>query len=381
MLATTTVVLLGIRRQRRRLYNCGENPASSSFVSLAPRFLRTSFRCRNILSHTVPVPSSLFYTNSDTQYPTRHLPKTMENFDRSPSVFAIMTPADNAARDAFSQVAQKMREDKDWNPKARQNIDANEQPVQVSTYGDESESDSGTAPSRTLRPVLKGCYTFDLKIPPKSPALGWTIGGGRFGKDGESPEILLTEKKAKVGVSAGHARLAHNFASGALVISALDSKIMRVNGHQPVDGQCMIHSRTTHLTFGSLMYVLELRKYPTDDRYRDDLRRYKEVHDIPDDEYPSNIRATPADTDLVTEKYLIRNPIGRGATSIVYAGNKRSNGDAVVVKKVMRTAMNAKFITRDIDISRYIGEHVGISVQQDGVWLTYTRDGFVISLM
>ena len=291
----------------------------------------------------------------------------MENFGKIPSLFAILTPANNAARDAFSQVAQKMRGDKGWNPIARQNIDANEQPVQVSTYGNESESDNGTGPSKTLRPILKGFYTFDLEAPPKSPALGWTIGGGKFGKDNQSPEILLTEKKAKAGVSARHAILAHNFTSGALVLSAIDGKVIRVNGQKPEDGQCVIHGRTTSLEFGCLTYTLEVRKYDNDNHYRDHLNLYKVTHAIPDDEYPSNIRATPAESDLITKKYVLRNPIGRGATSVVYAGHKRSNGDAVVVKKIMRTQRNADLIARDIDISRHIGEHVSISVQRDGV--------------
>ena len=277
-----------------------------------------------------------------------------------------MTPANNAARDAFSQVAQKMREDKGWNPNARRNIDAKDQPVQVSTYGDESESDSGTGPSRTLRPVLKGCYTFDLDVPPKSPELGWIIGGGKFGKDDSSPEILLTEKKTKAGVSARHAMLAHNFSSGALLIYALDSKVIRVDGREVVDDQCVIHRRTTCLTFGCLEYTLEVRKYHTDNHYRFHLRIYKATHALPDDEYPTNIRATPADSDLVTERYVLRNAIGRGSTCVVYAGHKRSNGDAVAVKKVMRTETNAEFIARDVYISRYIGEHVGKSVQRNG---------------
>ena len=305
----------------------------------------------------------------------------MDNFKKSPALFAILTPENNAARDAFSQVAQKMREDQGWNPIARQNIDVNEHPVQVSTYGDESESDSGTGPSKTLRPVFGGCYTFDLKVPPKAPALGWMIGGGKFGKDNESPEILLTERKTKDRISTKHAKLAHNFASGALVLSALDTKFIRVDGQELVDGQCLIHKRTTSLIFGDLMYSLELRSYLSEEHYRGHLRGYKETHGLPDDEYPSNIRATTAACDLVTERYVLRNAIGRGATSVVYSGHKRSNGDAVVVKKIMRSKMNAGFIARDVDISKYIGEHVGISVPRDGVWLIYNRDGFVISLM
>ena len=250
----------------------------------------------------------------------------------------------------------------------------------MSTYVDESESDSGAGPAKTLRPVLRGCYTLDLVVPPKTPALGWMIGGGKFGKDSESPEILLTERKSRAGVSARHAMLAHNFASGALVISALDSKVIMVDGRELVDGQCLIHRRTTKLTFGCLMYTLELRKYNTDNHYRDHLTLYKGTHAIPDDEYPSNIRATPADSDLVTERYILRNAIGRGSTCVVYAGHKRSNGDAVAVKKIMRTEMNAAVIARDVNISRYIGEHVGKSMQRNDLWLMYARNGFVLSL-
>ena len=328
---------------------------------------------------TCPKLTSLHKLNLSILPATSH--DTMENFDRLPGLFAILTPFNKAAIDAFSQVAQRMREDKAWNPNARQNIDANEQPVQLSTYGDENENDSGTGPSRTLRPILKGCYTLDLDKAPKSPARGWMLGGGRFDKDNESPEILLTEKKGKDGISARHAILAHNFASGALVLSALDGKVIVVNGRELVDGQCVIHGRTTSLTFGSLVYTLEVRKYQNDEHLREHLRIYKETHAILDDEYPSNIRATPAESDIVTERYVLRNAIGRGATSVVYAGHKRSNGDAVVVKKIMRTKMNAHLIARDVHISRYIGEHVSISVQRGSVWLIYSRDGFVISLI
>ena len=273
-----------------------------------------------------------------------------------------------------------MRDDRGWNLNARQNIDANEQPVQVSTYGDESESDNGTGPSKTLRPILKGCYTLNLEVPPKCPALGWMIGGGKFGKDDESPEILLTERKSQAGISARHAMLAHNFASGALVISALDTKVIRIDGRELVDGQCLIHKRTTSLTFGCLMYTLEVRKYTTDDQFRDHLNIYKEIHGIPDDDYPLNLRASSADCDMVLEKYVLKNPVGYGATSVVYAGQTQTTGAAVAVKKITRTEKNAKAIARDIAISQYIGKHVGESVRRNGVQLMYASDEFVHSL-
>ena len=103
----------------------------------------------------------------------------MDPCDTAVSVFAILIPANNAARDSFSEVAQKLG-DKDWNPGARKNINASKEPIQVSTYSNASESDGGTGPPAKLRPVLTGFYTFDLENAPRQPEKGWLIGGGKF---------------------------------------------------------------------------------------------------------------------------------------------------------------------------------------------------------
>ena len=286
----------------------------------------------------------------------------MENFKKCASIFAILTPANNAARDSFSQVAQKKLDDKDWNPHARQNIMAEQQPTQVSTYSSGSESDGGTEPSKTLRPVLKGCYTFDLDKPPTQPDKGWIIGGGKFSGSDLRPEILLTERRKLNGVSSRHARLAHNFASGALVITATDNSVILINGHEVVDGQRVVHGRITSLEFGSLKYTLEIRTYDADEDYRNHLRSYKQKHGIADDDYPSCLLATPADLDLVYQNYVVKNIVGHGATCVVYAAHERRNGDAVAVKRIRRTWKNAKIIKRDISITTYIGKHVSLSI-------------------
>ena len=50
----------------------------------------------------------------------------------------------------------------------------------TSTYSDESGSDGGTGPPRTIRPVLKGCYIFNFANAPRLPDKGWIIGGGKY---------------------------------------------------------------------------------------------------------------------------------------------------------------------------------------------------------
>ena len=304
----------------------------------------------------------------------------MENFAKCATIFAILTPANSAARDAFSKLAQKMLDDESWNRNARQHIESNNHPVQVSTYDDASESEGGTGPGPKLRPVLRGCYIFDFAKAPGQPDKGWLIGGGKFSKDDQGPDILLTERKAKSGVSSGHARLRHNFQSGALVISVLNGNATWINGHEVVHNQRVIHGLTTSLEFGRLKYDLEVRKYDTDEQYRQHLRVYKANHAIPDDEYPFTIQATPADSDLVTKNYIIKNPIGEGSTCVVYAAHHRWSGTAVAVKKVRRTHENAKAIECDIAISKSIGEHVSESTWCNGHLLIYARIVFAIWL-
>ena len=279
-----------------------------------------------------------------------------------PSVFAILTPANKAAQDSFDRMAEKKLDDKDWNPNARQNIVAHKKSIQaVSTYSNASESDGGTGPTGGRRPVLAGYYTFNFAIPPRQPDKGWLIGGGKFNGGDESPEILLTERKNYDKVSSRHARLAHNFASGALVITASDNNVVVINGIDVVDKKCVIHGTTTSLEFGHVKYLLEVRRYDKDAEFREQLTLYKQNHAIADDDYPSNLLATPADSDLVTQNYVMKNPVGDGATSVVYAAIDKRSGQAVAIKKIRRNKRNANAISRDIEIGKYLGEHVSPS--------------------
>ena len=294
----------------------------------------------------------------------------MESFEECATVFAVLIPANDTARDSFGQVAFRKLEDENWNPNARRNIKVAGQPAFISTYSDESESDGGTGPPRQIRPVLMGSYIFDFAKAPRLPDKGWIIGGGKYSEGDDPPDILLTEKKKNDRVSSRHARLTHNFASGALIITASDNNgnAVTINGHEVVNDQCVIHGRTTSLEFGRLKYTLEVRRYDTDEDHRDHLRSYKQRHGLGDDDYPSCLLATPADSDFVTDKYIMKNPVGDGATSVVYGAIERKTGVAVAIKKVKRTERNAQAVTRDIEVARFIGEHVSLTLETLGVY-------------
>ena len=289
----------------------------------------------------------------------------MESFEESPSVFAVLIPANDSARDSFHQIACKKLEDEGWNPNASRNIKIDRGEAVVSTYSDKSESDGGTGPARKTRPVLKGSYILDFAKAPRLPEKGWIIGGGKYSEGDDPPDILLTEKKKNDRVSSRHASLSHNFTSGALIITASDnnSNVVAINGHEIVNDQCVLHGRTTSLEFGRLKYTLEVRRYDTDEHFRGQLRFYKQRHGLGDDDYPSCLLATPADSDFLTEKYIMKNPVGEGATSVVYGAIERKTGMAVAVKKVKRTERNSQAVRRDIEIANYIGQHVSLSLE------------------
>ena len=287
----------------------------------------------------------------------------MENFEKSGTVFAILIPTNDAARDSFSRLAERMLDDEDWNPNARRHIKAERQLVQVSTYSNASESNSGTGPPKKLRPVMKGYYIFDFAEAPRRPDQGWRLGGGKFGGGDDPPDILLTEKKNNDRVSSRHARLAHNFASGSLVITASDKKVVCINGREFINDQLVIHGRTTSLEFGRLKYILEIHRYDTDVDHRAHLRSYQRKHGLGNDSYPWTLLATPADSDVILQDYIMKNPVGNGATSVVYGAVDIRSLEVVAIKKIRRTEENAQAIECDIKIARYIGKHVSACIR------------------
>ena len=232
----------------------------------------------------------------------------------------------------------------------------------MSTDSSVSESDVGTVTPKTSSPVSVGCYTFDFFEPPGDRGNGWLFGDGKFSGIDLRPEILLTERRKHDCVSSRHARLSHNFKSGALLVSASENSAVLVNGHRLINGHRVIHGKTTSLEFGDLSYTLETRNYDADEDFRNHLRIYKQENGIEVADYPPILLATPAESDFINENYVLKNPVGDGATSVVYAAYDRRNGDAVAIKKIRRTDTNAKNIEQDLMIADRIGEHVGTSI-------------------
>ncbi len=190
--------------------------------------------------------------------------------------------------------------------------------------------------------------------------IGWMIGGGKFSECEDYPDILLTERKQSDGVRRQHASLAHNYTSGAFLISALGEPVILDGTESFRDGQRLIHKRRTSIEIGNLRYILELEPI-SDQDYRTLLTSYQNEHALGTTDYPSNLTATPSEWDHVFEEYVTKNPIGSGVTGLVSAALSRKSGDAVAIKTFRRyTDRDDAHLEADWKMAETIGWHPNI---------------------
>lgn len=186
------------------------------------------------------------------------------------------------------------------------------------------------------------------------------IGGGKFQDCEEYPEILLTERKQSDGVRRQHASLAHNYTSGAFLITALGGPVILDGTESFQHGQRLIYKRRTSIEIGNLRYILELEPI-SNQNYRTLLTSYQNDHALGTTEYPSNLTAMPSEWDRVFEEYVIKNPIGHGVTGLVSAALHRKTGDAVAIKTFRRYAdRDDAHLEADWKMAETIGWHPNI---------------------
>ena len=241
--------------------------------------------------------------------------------------FARLFPADRPAHLAFDRIASKLKAEPGWNQHARKYmlIDDGKTDIEYVTREKESESESE---------------------------------GGKFAPGDKSPELVLTERKAQDSVHGRHARLSHNYSSGALLLHVVDKSLASVDGKEVRDS-IMIWSSETLITFGTLSYRIQLDG-AADSVHRRRLNFYQQIHGLGAQNYPVTLVSTPATSNYVHKDYLIKNPVGHEGSSTVFAAMHLKTGAVVAIKRIVRHHRNANLIEREIQMANILGRHVSL---------------------
>ena len=274
--------------------------------------------------------------------------------------FARLFPADRLAHLAFDRIASKLKANPGWNQHARRYMVVYDEKVDIEYVTrereSESESEGGTGPQPLTRSIWRGCYQLDFSLPPRDPRQGWVLGGGKFAPGDESPELILTERKAQDFVHGRHARLSHSQTSGALLLQVAEKSFAIVDGKE-VHDSIVIWSSETFITFGTLNYILQLDG-ALDSIHRRRLSSYKQIHGLEMQSYPVTLLSTPAKSDYIHKDYVIKNPVGHGGSSTVFAAMNLKTSAVVAVKRIIRHHRNAGQIEREIEMATLLGRHV-----------------------
>ncbi|CAF9908191.1 MAG: hypothetical protein ALECFALPRED_004346 [Alectoria fallacina] len=259
--------------------------------------------------------------------------------------FARLTPENRPALVAFDQVASKLKADPNWNRHARKYMAILPGKENFEFVNSESESEGGSGPRTQKRLIWRGFYRFNFDMPPRDPRFGWVLGGGKFANGDESPDLVLTERKSHDLVFGRHARLFHNYSSGALILHTAKQSITFVDGKE-VRPSITIWSIVTHITFGNLTYRLHLHG-EVESAHRSRLARYQQSHGLTVNDFPVSLLSTPAESDYIHKHYIIKNPIGHGASSTVFAGEHMKTNAVVAIKRITRNRSNAGLIEQE----------------------------------
>lgn len=276
--------------------------------------------------------------------------------------FARLFPADRPAHLAFDRIASKLKAEPGWNQHARKYMLLDDEKIDIEYVTrekeSESESEGGSGPQPQKRSIWRGCYQLDFGLPPRDPRQGWLLGGGKIAPGDKSPELVLTERKAQDSVHGRHARLSHNYSSGALLLHVVDKSLASVDGKEVRDS-IMIWSSETLITFGTLSYRIQLDG-AADSVHRRRLNFYQQIHGLGAQNYPVTLVSTPATSDYVHKDYLVKNPVGHGGSSTVFAAMHLKTGAVVAIKRIVRHHRNANLIEREIQMANILGRHVSL---------------------
>ena len=273
--------------------------------------------------------------------------------------FARLMPADRPAHLAFHRIAEKVKADPSWNQHARKYMVIYDKKVDIVDVTSESESEGGSGPQAQKRSIWWGHYELNFNVPPRDPRQGWIIGGGRFGPNDDSPELVLTERKMQDCIRGRHARLYHSYSCGALLLRLASDSMAVVDGKDLQDS-IVIWSNETRVAFGTMNYAIQLDG-AVESIHRARLNRYHQTHNLGMNKFPINLLSTPAPSDYIHKDYIVKNPVAHGGFSTVFAAVHLKTSAVVAIKRTIRHHGNAGQIQREIEMAACLGRHVRLS--------------------
>lgn len=274
------------------------------------------------------------------------------------SQFARLVPDNHAARTEFSRVVSRLH--------PLNSIQKQFHPACFVEYHSGHDAEPASGVNRTALPpdlnttLWTGHYNLDYNFPPQNVYLGWTIGRGHFNERQESSDILLSDRAVRGDLGYCHFAITHNYGSGGLMICAFGLCTVTLDGTDSFqNNQRLLYKKRTSIEIGDLKYILAVNEF-SDEEHSHLLDNYSNENQIDGGGHPVTLNATPSKLDQVTERYVIKNPIGDGVTGVVHAGLDRYTGNAVAIKRFRRTAGNASTVEYDKDMGRLIGNHPNI---------------------
>ena len=209
-----------------------------------------------------------------------------------------------------------MQENPNWNRVAMRYMVVKFQKEHSAANDNNGEHSSGSK-QKAVKSHWTGHYRLNFSIRPRSPEIGWRVGGGAFKNEYESPEILLTERKGYHDVSTNHALIANNFTTGSVMIYANPNSSVVVDSEEDVD-QYVIWAAKTRITFGDLVYNLLRDTRTSYDQQWQRLSFYQSFYHPRQESLPTVLNAMPSITEYVYKDYVIQNTVGVGGNALVF---------------------------------------------------------------
>lgn len=267
--------------------------------------------------------------------------------------FAGLFPDNNLARQAFSDVVEKVRSD-------RSSYEHVEQFLVVNDFKEPLKSWSGTdteaSPTEESDSIWTGYFRFSFLCLPRDPRRGWILGGGdhEFG----AVDHLLTLKKQQHQVHSRHARLLHN-ENGVWMLHNDKRKVI-VDGKEKVSGMRQMGEQITSLTFGDLTYHLKWFT-SSESWYRDQLQNFRTRFGMGHVAHPRSLSLTPSDAFVEHKDYYFHRPFAAGGFGTIISATEKSTGKIVGVKRFKKTRQNKHSIDLEIQLYNRIGlSHVSV---------------------